>query len=178
VKRERDEAEHRRTHGDEHRTVTTATDEGLSELHLRHAAVDGEIHAGSVRAFIRGEEQDGCRDFLGLAPATHWDLRGELGDRLLDLFRGEAHLLQSRGFDWPGLIEFTRILRSFSSIVQPRAKLRTAALLAAYAVKPGTPNTFEFEEFRMIEPPSLKRGRAFCTVKNNPFTLTSKVFSK
>src|ERR1700680_2591537 len=31
----------------------------------------------------------------------------------------------------PGLIQFTRILRSFSSIVQPRAKLRTAALLAA-----------------------------------------------
>ena len=31
----------------------------------------------------------------------------------------------------PGLIEFTRILRSFNSIVQARAKLRTAALLAA-----------------------------------------------
>src|ERR1700730_14198782 len=31
----------------------------------------------------------------------------------------------------PGLTEFTRILRSFRSIVQPRAKLRTAALLAA-----------------------------------------------
>src|ERR1700760_994995 len=30
----------------------------------------------------------------------------------------------------------------------------------------------------MIEPPSLKRGRAFCTVKNSPFTWTSKVWSK
>src|ERR1051326_2702796 len=67
---------------------------------LRHASIDGEIHAGDERTFIRGEERDGSRDFLGLAPATHWDLRGELGDRLLDLFRGEAHLLQSRGFDW------------------------------------------------------------------------------
>src|SRR5882724_10583131 len=67
---------------------------------LRHASIDGEIHTGDVRAFIRGEEHDCGSDFLGLAPATHWDLRGELGDRLLDLFRGEAHLLQSRGFDW------------------------------------------------------------------------------
>jgi len=31
------------------------------------------------------------------------------------------------------------------------------------AVKPGSPNTFETEEFRIIEPPSLKKGRAFCT---------------
>ena len=38
--------------------------------------------------------------------------------------------------------------------------------------------TFETEEFRIIEPPSLKRGRAFCTAKNIPFTFTSKVWSK
>ena len=31
----------------------------------------------------------------------------------------------------PGLIEFTRMWRAFSSSVQARAKLRTAALLAA-----------------------------------------------
>ena len=30
----------------------------------------------------------------------------------------------------------------------------------------------------MIEPPSRNSGRAFCTVKNSPFTFTSKVWSK
>src|SRR5690349_10590634 len=30
----------------------------------------------------------------------------------------------------------------------------------------------------MIEPPSLKRGRDFCTVKNVPFAFKSKVLSK
>ena len=41
---------------------------------LSHAAIDGEIHAGDVRTFIGGEERDGSRDFLWLAPATHRDL--------------------------------------------------------------------------------------------------------
>jgi hypothetical protein len=41
---------------------------------LRHASIDGEIHAGDERTFIGGEERDSSRDFLWLAPATHWDL--------------------------------------------------------------------------------------------------------
>jgi hypothetical protein len=45
-------------------------------------------------------------------------------------------------------------------------------------LNPGRPNTFDTEEVRIIEPPSLKRGSAFCTVKNRPFTFTSKVWSK
>ena len=66
---------------------------GLAELEgqprnprsdLRHASIDGEIHAGDVRTFIGGEEHDGGRDFLGLASAAHRNLRGELGDRLLE----------------------------------------------------------------------------------------------
>src|ERR1700722_13303072 len=57
---------------------------------LRHSPIDGEIHAGDVRTFIGGEECDCCRNFLGHASATHWDLRGELCDRLLGLFCGEA----------------------------------------------------------------------------------------
>ena len=57
---------------------------------LRQASIDGEIHAGDERTFIGGEERDGGRDFLRLAPATHWDLRGKLGGRLLGLFSGKA----------------------------------------------------------------------------------------
>src|SRR6202051_2801685 len=62
----------------------------LSVLDLRHASIDGEIHTGDVRTFIRGEEHDCCRNFLGHASATHWDLRGELCGRLLGLFSGKA----------------------------------------------------------------------------------------
>jgi hypothetical protein len=61
-----------------------------SLLDLRHAPIDGEIHAGDKRTFIGGEEHDCGRDFLGLAPAAHWDLRSKLGCRLLGLFSGEA----------------------------------------------------------------------------------------
>src|SRR6476659_1574862 len=43
----------------------------------------------------------------------------------------------------PGLIVFTRMLRSFSSNVQAREKLRTAALLAAYVLNPGQLHTFD-----------------------------------
>ncbi len=41
---------------------------------LRHASIDGEIHAGDEGTFIRCEERYGSRDFLWLAPATHGDL--------------------------------------------------------------------------------------------------------
>jgi hypothetical protein len=57
---------------------------------LRHASIDGEIYAGDVRTFIGSEERDCCRDFLGHASTTHWDLRGELCGRLLGLFSGKA----------------------------------------------------------------------------------------
>src|SRR4051812_1658430 len=67
---------------------------------LRHASIDGEIHAGDEGTFLGGEERDGGRDFLGLAPATHRDLRGELGGRLLGLFGGQARRrLQGGGLD-------------------------------------------------------------------------------
>ena len=67
--------------------------EGLFDLDLRHAPIDGEIHAGDERTFIRGEEHNDGRNFLGLAPATEWNLRGELGGRLLGLLRGKARRL-------------------------------------------------------------------------------------
>src|SRR5579872_5941617 len=57
---------------------------------LRHASIDGEIHAGDVGTFIGSKEHDCRRDFLGHAPATHWDLRGELCGRLLGLFSRKA----------------------------------------------------------------------------------------
>ena len=63
---------------------------------LRHAPVNCEIHAGDERAFIGGEERDGSRDFLWLAAATHWDLCGVLGGRLLGLCSGKARVRYAR----------------------------------------------------------------------------------
>ena len=37
---------------------------------LGHAAIDGEIHAGDERAFVRSQERDGVRDFFWLAPGA------------------------------------------------------------------------------------------------------------
>jgi hypothetical protein len=72
-------------------------------LDLSQAAIDSEIHAGDERTFIGGEEHDGGRDFLGLTSATKWNLRGELGGRLLGLLRGKARrLLEGRGLGWSG----------------------------------------------------------------------------
>src|SRR5436190_19086185 len=67
---------------------------------LRHAPIDGEIHACNVRAFIGSEEQNGGSDFFGLASAAERNFRGELSCRLFHLFSGKARLLQSRSFDW------------------------------------------------------------------------------
>ena len=57
---------------------------------LRPTTIDGEIYTGDVGAFIGGKERERSRDFLWLAPATHWDLCSKLGDRLLGLLSGEA----------------------------------------------------------------------------------------
>src|SRR4029077_17454738 len=77
----------------------------------------------------------------------------------------------------PGLRAFTRILRSFKSIVHVRANDRTAALVALYTLDAGLPLDATIEAFRMIDPPTGIRGRAFCTVNNRPLTLMSKIRS-
>ena len=66
----------------------------------------------------------------------------------------------------PGLSALTRIFRSFKSIVHVRANDRTAALLALYTLDAGLPLDATIEAFRMIDPPSGTRDRAFCTVNN------------
>ncbi len=75
---------------------------------------------------------------------------------------------------WPGLIAFTRIRRSRSSLVQVRAKDRTAALVALYTLMPGKPLVVAIDALRMIDPSSFMNGSPFCTEKNSPFTLAPK----
>src|SRR6202041_3705311 len=61
----------------------------------------------------------------------------------------------------PGLTAFTRIFRSFKSIVHVRANDRTAALVALYTLDEGLPLDATIEALRMIDPPSGISGRAF-----------------
>src|SRR5580704_1246985 len=72
------------------RSITALSRSDRAGSDLRHASIDGEVHTGDVRTFIGSKEHDCCRDFLGHASATHWDLCGELCDRLLGLFSGKA----------------------------------------------------------------------------------------
>ena len=73
----------------------------------------------------------------------------------------------------PGLTTLTRILRSRNSLAQVRANDRSAALIAAYTPMPSLPLAFVFDELRMIDPPSLSSGSAFCTVNTTPLKSTS-----
>src|SRR6266436_10102883 len=75
----------------------------------------------------------------------------------------------------PGLTALTRILRSFRSIAQPRARLRTAALVAEYTLNAGVPVDAAVDGFRTIELALGNSGSAFCTVRITPLTLLSKV---
>ena len=69
---------------------------------MRHAPIDGEFYAGDVGAFFGGEKHDRGRNFLGLASAAEWNLRGEPDYRLFHHFGGDARFLKRRSFDWSG----------------------------------------------------------------------------
>jgi len=75
----------------------------------------------------------------------------------------------------PRLIAFTRMRRSFKSVVHVRAKERTAAFVALLILFDENPLLPTMDAFRMIEPPSGMSKSAFCTVKRSPFTFVSKI---
>src|SRR5439155_17320268 len=78
----------------------------------------------------------------------------------------------------PGLTAFPRMRRSLRSVVNVRAKERTAALVALYTLFDANPLLPTTEAFRMIDAPSESSGSAFCTVNRTPLTLMSKIESK
>jgi hypothetical protein len=64
----------------------------------------------------------------------------------------------------PGLIAFTRMPRTFRSVVHVRANERTAAFVALYTLLACKPLLATMEAFTMIEASSGISGSAFCTV--------------
>jgi hypothetical protein len=61
----------------------------------------------------------------------------------------------------PGLTAFTRMRRSFRSVVQVRANERKAAYVALYTLFAGNPLLPTMDAFKMIEAPLGISGRAF-----------------
>jgi len=99
---------------------------------LRHASIDGKIYTGDVRAFIGGEERDCCGDSSGMPLRPIGICVVNCATACAACSAVRPVVVAKAGVSIaPGLIQFTRILRSFNSKAQPRAKLRTAALLAA-----------------------------------------------
>src|SRR5438046_5369541 len=62
----------------------------------------------------------------------------------------------------PGLTAFTRMRRSFSSVVHVRANERTAAFVALYPLLDGTPLLPTIDALRMIDAPAGSSGSVFC----------------
>src|SRR2546425_5264459 len=77
----------------------------------------------------------------------------------------------------PGATVFTRMPRPTSSAAAVRAKERSAALVAEYALAPTLPLLSTTLVLRMIEAPSFRNGSAFCMVKYAPLMLMSNCSS-
>src|SRR5258705_821588 len=78
----------------------------------------------------------------------------------------------------PGLTTFDRMRRSLSSTVHVRTNDRKAAFVAPYTPWAAVPLEPATEPVRMIDPPSFRRGSAFCTAKRAPLTFVSINFAK
>jgi len=78
----------------------------------------------------------------------------------------------------PGDSTFTRIPVPLRSSAHVRARLRTAALLALYALNAGAPVVPALDPVWMMEPHLPISGSAFCTVKMEPLTLVSRISSQ
>jgi len=71
----------------------------------------------------------------------------------------------------PGLTAFTRMRRSFSSVVPRPGERADAAFVALYTLLAGNPLLPTIDALRMIDAPSGISGSAFCTVNSSPFTV-------
>src|SRR6266542_651692 len=79
---------------------------------------------------------------------------------------------------WPGVMVLTLMPRSARSGASVRARLSTAALLAAYTDARPTPRCTSQEAFSTTEPPPSNNGSAFWTVKYAPLKLVPTTRSK
>src|SRR5215472_2418315 len=122
-------------------------------LHLCEAAVHTQLRARDVAAVVGSEKHHGLRDLICWPAAV------------------EATRFFTPGVSMrPGLTAFTRMRRSFKSVVQVRANERRAAFAAQETLAAGGPLPAPMDAFRMIEAPSGNSGSAFCTVKSRPLT--------
>jgi len=118
-------------------------------LNLGSPSIHGELNAIDEAGIGRCEKQCSCCDFCSVPTVPRGTIEAYMAAVSVPKDR-------SRGVSiGPGLRTFTRIPLSWRSTSQLRAKARSAALLPAERLPPIDSAT---EPFRMIEPPSTKRG--------------------
>ena len=99
-------------------------------LHLRESTIHEQFDSRDVAAIVGGEKHNGFSGLIGRSEPTE---RNAVGDHLVRFSPTSEEASNSRdagvSID-PGLTAFTRMRRSFKSVVHVRANERTAALVA------------------------------------------------
>src|ERR1700693_3308671 len=95
-------------------------------LYLSQSAVDKYLDSGDETAVVRRQKHDGFRNLIAAtdSPQRHHGARSRPTSDELNNSRSPSVSIG------PGLTAFTRIRRALRSVVQVRAKDRTAALVA------------------------------------------------
>ena len=97
-------------------------------LHLGCAAVDEELDPRDVTAVVGGEEGDGFCDLVRSPEPSHGDDIAEVGHALPANVTAAEEFLKGGGVDRSGAYNVDADTAVFRSVVQVRAKDRTAAL--------------------------------------------------
>src|SRR5712692_1379681 len=150
----------------------------IARLDLAVASVHVDFYTRNVRRILRGQESDHTGYFLGLPESLHRNPRNYIFRELVHGFLRQTSLSKEGGDNRPGATVFTRMPRPTSSPAAVRARERSAALVAAYALVPGEPLRSTTLVFKIIEAPSFRKGSAFWMVKYAPLILVSNCSSK
>ena len=111
----------------------------MNGLHLCNAAIHKQFRSRDVAAVVGGEKHHGLGDLMGFPSLPSGTVLKSICQRCSSA-SAEAIRSFSPGVSMkPGLTAFTRMRRSFKSVVQVRANERTAAFVALYTLFAGNP---------------------------------------
>jgi len=101
-----------------------------NSLHLREAAIHKQFRSCDVACIVGGEKHDGLGDLVGDAKSAERDAVGDILQALLTVSEEPRRPLSPGVSMEPGLTAFSRMRRSFKSVVHVRTNERIAALVA------------------------------------------------
>ena len=130
----------------------------MQQSDFGHATIDVKLCTRDIAGLIGCEESDSLGNLVWVAQSSEWDV---VLDLLFHLQERLALLkvFQNRSVDVTRAEHIYAMRRSRKSLVQVRAKERTAALVALYTLIAGKPLILAINPFRMMEPPSFISGR-------------------